>query len=250
MKLLVVDDDPSVSDALRLSLAFQRDRFQLRAVADGRSALHVFFEWQPDIVLLDIGLPDLDGLGLLSRIRECSTTRVIMISGRSGDVNIAKALELGADDYVTKPFSLPELIARLRSHARRAAQEAETAGSSEMFNADGLSIHFPTREVRVNGRKVALTSTEYGLLYQLVQNAGRLMSCRSLLQLVWGSEDYGTDVVRVYISRLRSKIEPEPNKLRYIFTKPGLGYVFDAGADQEPEQPSDVSAPTADVVRV
>ncbi|HZT06287.1 MAG TPA: response regulator transcription factor [Chloroflexota bacterium] len=226
MKLLVIDDDPAVCDALRVSFTFQRHDCRVGAAEDGRAGLQAFFEQQPDVVVLDIGLPKMNGLEVLARIREAAHTPVIILSARDGELDIVRALEMGADDYVTKPFSCLELMARIRAQARRVDAGARISTDPETFSADGLTIHFPSQEVRVNGVRVPLTNTEYRLLYHLVRNAGRVMPHRTLLQLAWGSESYGTDVVRVYVSRLRSKLEPNCENPRYIFTKAGLGYLF------------------------
>jgi len=239
MKLLVVDDDPAICDALRVSFTFQRRDCRVIAAEDGKSGLNAFFERQPDVVVLDINMPKMNGLEVLSRIREASSTPVIMLSGRDGELDIVRALEMGADDYVTKPFSCLELVARIRAHARRVELGPQVEAEAESFSADGLSIHFPSQEVRVNGRRVALTNTEYRLLYHLVRNAGQVMPHRTLLQLAWGSEAYGTDVVRVYVSRLRSKLEPDMSTPRYIFTKAGLGYLFMGPAANDHDETTD-----------
>jgi two-component system KDP operon response regulator KdpE len=239
MKLLVVDDDPAICDALRVSFTFQRRDCRVIAAEDGKSGLSAFFERQPDVVVLDINMPKMSGLEVLSRIREASSTPVIMLSGRDGELDIVRALEMGADDYVTKPFSCLELVARIRAHARRVELGPPVEAEAETFNADGLSIHFPSQEVHVDGRRVALTNTEYRLLYHLVRNAGQVMPHRTLLQLAWGSEAYGTDVVRVYVSRLRSKLEPDAEQPRFIFTKAGLGYLFMGPTTPAPEDTSD-----------
>jgi two-component system KDP operon response regulator KdpE len=233
MKLLVVDDDPAICDALRMSFTFQRRDCRVFAAEDGKSGLQTFFERQPDVVVLDVGLPKMNGLQVLSRIRESSNAPVIMLSGRDAEMDIVRALEMGADDYVTKPFSCLELMARIRAAARRVDINARKPSDPETFTADGLVIHLPSQEVRLDGRRIPLTNTEYRLLYHLVRNAGRVMPHRTLLQLAWGSESYGTDVVRVYVSRLRSKLEPDADKPRYIFTKAGLGYIFMVSADNE-----------------
>jgi DNA-binding response OmpR family regulator len=248
MKLLVVDDDPAICDALRVSFTFQRRDCSVIGAQDGKSGLETFFERQPDVVVLDIGLPKMTGLEVLGRIRETANTPVIMLSARDGELDIVRALEMGADDYVTKPFSCLELVARIRAQARRAEVAANVAPDAETFSADGLTIHFPSQEVTVNGRRIPLTNTEYRLLYHLVRNAGRVMPHRTLLQLAWGSESYGTDVVRVYVSRLRSKLEPDCDKPRYIFTKAGLGYLF-MGPAAEPDDGTGESDARTDRVR-
>lgn len=233
MKLLVIDDDPAICDALRVAFTFQRRDCRVHSADDGKSGLQAFFERQPDVVVLDINMPRMNGLEVLGRIREASNTPVIMLSGRDGELDVVRALEMGADDYVTKPFSCLELVARVRAQARRAEVASMTGPEADTFSADGLTIHFPSQEVYVDGHRIPLTNTEYRLLYHLVRNAGRVMPHRTLLQLAWGSDSYGTDVVRVYVSRLRSKLEPDCDKPRYIFTKAGLGYLF-MGPSSEP----------------
>jgi len=245
MKLLVIDDDPAICDALRVSFTFQRRDCRVIAAEDGKTGLEAFLDSQPDVVVLDISMPKMSGLDVLGRIRESASTPVIMLSARDGELDIVRALEMGADDYVTKPFSCLELVARIRAQARRVEVSSMNGAEADTFSADGLVIHFPSQEVHVDGRRIALTNTEYRLLYHLVRNAGRVMPHRTLLQLAWGSESYGTDVVRVYVSRLRSKLEPDCSKPRFIFTKAGLGYLFMGPAmdpDDEPlEEESNLS---------
>jgi len=248
MKVLVIDDDPAIADALRVSFAFQRRDYRVISAEDGKSGLQAFFEHQPQVIVLDVGLPKMNGIEVLSRIREASTTPVIMLSARDGELDIVRALETGADDYVTKPFSCLELIARIRAQSRRVEVAATSNPDAETFSADGLMIHFPSQEVFVDGHRVALTNTEYRLLYHLVKNAGRVMPHRTLLQLAWGSESYGTDVVRVYVSRLRSKLEPNCEPPRYIFTKSGLGYLFMGPVAEPTDDMSDAEPLSSKIV--
>src|SRR5579871_2410550 len=226
MKLLIVDDDEGIREALSVSFSFQWHECETLAAEDGDEGLQLFFNESPDVVVLDIRMPGLSGLEVLSRIREVSMTPVLMLSGQDSEADIVRALEMGADDYVTKPCSYLELMARIKALLRRSEQLAASASSQQQYTADGLTIRFPSQEVEVNGVPIALTNTEYRLLYHLVRNSGRVVSHRALLQQAWGSDSYGADVVRVYVSRLRSKIEPDPENPKFILTKPGAGYIF------------------------
>jgi len=226
LKLLVIDDDSAICNTVRSSFSAQQNDCDVRTAEDGRAGLDAFSEWQPDIILLDIGLPEMSGLQVLGRIREVSDVRVVILSAAHEEADVVRGLEMGADDYITKPFGFLELVARIRAQARHIESAMNAQNAARSFSIAGLTIHFATREVEVDGHRLSLTGTEYRLLYYLIQNQGRLMTYRELLQLVWGSEAYETDVVRVYISRLRSKIEPVPEKPRYILTRPGIGYLF------------------------
>jgi len=234
-KVLIIDDDAPIRDTVQLSLGFQKEAFEIRAAQDGETGLEAFLRWQPDIVVLDIMLPKMSGLDVLARIRKVSNARVIMLSAKGRDADIAKALEAGADDYVTKPFSVLELTARIRSQARRTDQTVAANGTqATVFAAGDLKIDFRTHDVFIANRRIKLSETEYQLLAQLIQNADRLLSYRMLLQLVWGSENYKNDVVRVYVSRLRKKIEESNRSGIQIITKPGIGYMLKLPGHEAP----------------
>jgi len=226
MKVLVIDDDEYIREAVSVSLAFQWQDCQVMCAQDGDAGLKTFFQESPDAVVLDVGLPGVTGFEVLSRIRESSSVPVLMLSGRDGEADKVRALELGADDYVTKPCSYLELTARVKAVLRRAESAPAAAPSGQVFSANGLTIHFPSQHVEVDGKTVALTNTEYRLLYHLVRNAGRVVTHKALLRQAWGSESYGADVVRVYVSRLRAKLESDREEPRFILTKPGVGYLF------------------------
>ena len=226
MKVLVIDDDADILEALSLSLTFRWPDCEVLCAASGEDGLRVFREQKPDILVLDIGLPGLSGIDVLRRLREEANTPVLMLTARHQEADIVRALELGADDYVTKPAGYLELTARIQSLMRRSQTPTIPVPALQTYSQGGLTIHFPSRDVEVNGRSIPLTNTEYRLLYHLVRNAGRIVSHRDLLQTAWGSDSYGEDVVRVYVSRLRAKIEPDPAHPRYIVTKSGLGYLF------------------------
>jgi len=226
MKVLVIDDDEYIREAVSVSLAFQWQDCHVTCAQDGDAGLKMFFQESPDAVVLDVGLPGVTGFEVLSRIRESSSVPVLMLSARDGEADKVRALELGADDYVTKPCSYLELTARVKAVLRRAESTPSAAPSGQVFNANGLTIHFPSQHVEVDGKTVALTNTEYRLLYHLVRNAGRVVTHKALLRQAWGSESYGADVVRVYVSRLRAKLESDRDEPRFILTKPGVGYLF------------------------
>ena len=226
MKLLVIDDDYDILQALSLSLTFRWPDCDVLCARDPEDGLGQFRQQRPDLVVLDIGLPGRSGLDLLREIREESNTPVLMLTARNQEADIVRALEMGADDYVSKPAGYLELTARIQSLLRRAQAPAIPVPALQTYSQGGLTINFPSRDVEVEGRSIPLTNTEYRLLYHLVRNAGHIVSHRDLLQTAWGSDNYGEDVVRVYVSRLRAKIEPDPAHPCYILTKSGLGYLF------------------------
>jgi len=178
------------------------------------------------VVILDIGMPGLNGLEVLQRIRQVAMTPVLMLSGQDSETDIVRALEMGADDFLRKPCGPGELLARVKALLRRSGSLTAAASAPPSYAAGGLTICFPSQEVAVHGRAIALTHTEYRLLAHLVRNAGRVVSIQELLRQVWGSDSYGVDVVRVYVSRMRAKLEPEPTRPRFILTRPGAGYLF------------------------
>jgi len=226
-KILVVDDEPRMVDFVRVSL--ENAGFHVVEATDGAEALERIKTELPDLVLLDVGLPEIDGFDVLREVRRASSTPVIMVTVRSDEADKIRGLELGADDYVTKPYSPGELIARMKAVLRRA--EASGGGSSGgVVRVDEhLTIDFDEREVMVGGKRVPLRPTEFRLLYHLVQNAGRTLTYESLLARVWGHE-YRDEIhyVHLYVTYLRQKIEPDLQNPRYILTKRGVGYIFRA----------------------
>jgi two-component system, OmpR family, KDP operon response regulator KdpE len=230
MKVLVIDDDEYIREAVSVTLSVQWPDCEILCAQDGDSGLQTFYQESPDAMVLDVGLPGTNGFEVLSRVRESSAVPVLMLSARDGEADKVRALELGADDYVTKPCSYLELTARIKAVLRRAEANLAASASSQVFSCDGLTIHFPSQHVEVDGRTVSLTNTEYRLLYHLVRNAGRVVTHRALLRQAWGSESYGADVVRVYVSRLRAKLESDRDQPRFILTKPGVGYLFAGNA--------------------
>jgi two-component system, OmpR family, KDP operon response regulator KdpE len=222
--ILVVDDEPRYVRWITVNL--RACGYQVLSAADGQAALDLTAQQRPDLVLLDIGLPLLDGLEVCRRIREFSIVPIIMLTARAAESERVAGLDAGADDYLTKPFGPPELLARVRAALRR-GRYASAPAAEPVFHHGDLSIDYTSCEVRRAGQPVALTPTEYRLLAFLAQRAGRLVLPDELLAAVWGPEYQGeTQHVRLYVSRLRRKIEADPEHPRHVLTKPGLGYLF------------------------
>ena len=223
-RILVVDDEERMVRFIRLNL--EHDGFEVLVAFNGRQALDRVREDLPDLVLLDVMMPDMDGFEVLRMLREFSDVPVIMLTARSMEEDIVHGLELGADDYITKPFSPRVLVSRVRAVLRR-VEAARGMVSGVIEVDDRLKIDFDRREVWVEGKLVKLRPTEYRLLYHLVQNAGRVLSYEQLLRKVWGYE-YGSEhhYVRLYINYLRQKLEENPSQPKYILTERGVGYRF------------------------
>jgi two-component system, OmpR family, KDP operon response regulator KdpE len=226
MRILVVDDAPDLIESVRLGFQLQWREVEVLGATDGEAALDIVEHGAPDIVLLDIGLPDRDGFDVLRELREFSDVPVVMLTARDDAMDKVKGLELGADDYVTKPFNHLELMARVRAVLRRHDMPAP-ATRAPSFRSGELEVDFARQEVRLRGEPVDLTPTEYKLLYHLVRNAGHVLQHGTLLAKVWGREYVDeTDYVRVYIRRLRDKLGDDPEHPRYIQTERRLGYRF------------------------
>lgn len=222
--ILVVDDEERMARFIRLNL--EHDGFQVIEAYRGMKAVQALRDQMPDLVLLDIMLPDLDGFEVLKMIRETSSVPVIMLTAKGEEDDRVHGLELGADDYITKPFSPRELVSRVRAVLRR----SESAGvvSKDVIDVDdNLRLDFGRREVWVNGKLVKLRPTEYKLLYQLVQSAGWVLTYDQILAKVWGYEYRDeSHYVRLYVNYLRQKIEKDPANPQYILTERGVGYRF------------------------
>jgi two-component system KDP operon response regulator KdpE len=221
--ILVVDDEKKLVDFIRMNL--ELEGFRVSEAYTGMEALEKVRKELPDLVLLDVMLPDLDGFEVLEYLREFSQVPVIMLTVRKDEEDKIRGLELGADDYITKPFSPRELVSRIKAVLRRVL--AIVPASEVVKVDDDLTIDFRNREVIVRGQKIKLRPTEHRLLYHLVNNAGWVMPHDMLLSKVWGRE-YRDDVnlLRLYINYLRQKIEPDPSNPRYILTEKGVGYKF------------------------
>jgi two-component system KDP operon response regulator KdpE len=226
MKILVVDDEPDVIESVRLGFTLQWREVDVLGAATGEAALDAVEEQHPDIVLLDVGLPDIDGFEVLRQIRAFSDVPVVMLTARDDSMDKVKGLELGADDYVTKPFNHLELLARVKAVLRRLEMPAP-ASRAPSFRSGDLEVDFARQEARLRGERLELTPTEYKLLYHLVRNAGHVLQHGTLLAKVWGREYVDeVDYIRVYIRRLRDKLGDDPDRPRFIRTERGLGYRF------------------------
>jgi len=218
VRVLVVDDDRSIRRFLKASLSSQ---FVVFEAASGEEALAAVAADRPDVLILDLGLPDLDGVEVTRRLREWSEIPIIVVSVREQEKDKIAALDAGADDYLTKPFGVGELMARLRAALRRSAQ----AEAEPIFRSGDLEVDLNQRLVRVHGAEVALTPTEYDLLRILVKYAGKVLTHDQLLRAVWGTAyESETHMLQVNISNLRRKIEADPARPLHLVTEPGVGY--------------------------
>lgn len=218
-RILIVDDERPIRRFLRTALAAHG--YEIFEASTGQEALVAVVQHRPDIVILDLGLPDIDGTEVTRRLREWSHLPIIILSVRDQETDKIAALDAGADDYLTKPFGVGELMARLRVALRHRAQPV----TESVFEANGLLVDFVRRVVMVNGRDVALTPTEYDLLRLLATHADKVLTHHQLLRQVWGvGYQDEAHLLRVNISNLRRKLEPEPARPRYIITEPGVGY--------------------------
>jgi len=219
--VVLIEDEPQIRRFLRATLTGQG--YRLFEVANGGDALVEVAQRQPDVVILDLGLPDMDGLEVIRRLREWSAVPIIVLSARGQERDKVGALDAGADDYVSKPFSAGELLARLRVALRHAAGAAHE--DSEAFKVGDLQVDLLRRHVSVAGTEVKLTPIEYKLLTTLVRHAGKVVTHQQLLREVWGpSHQDQAHYVRVYMAHLRHKLETEPARPRYLLTEPGVGY--------------------------
>jgi two-component system KDP operon response regulator KdpE len=220
-RILVVDDEPAIQRFLHTALA--ENEFHLFPAETGHAALSAAVTTKPDVILLDLGLPDLDGVEVISRIRQWSQVPIIVLSVRDREADKIRALDAGADDYLTKPFGVGELLARIRVMLRRSLQQAP----EPVILIDELEIDLARRLVRLRGETVALTPTEYELLRLLASNAGKVLTHRQVLKQIWGLAYLEQPhVLRVNISNLRHKIETDASRPRYILTESGVGYRF------------------------
>jgi two-component system KDP operon response regulator KdpE len=222
-RLLVVDDEPSMIRTLRTNL--RGHGFQVETAETAGDAIASYERRQPDLVVLDLNLPDGDGFEVVRHIRELSGTPIIVLSARGGEHDKVNALDLGADDYMTKPFGIDELLARIRVALRHVARPS--AGTERRIRSGDLIVDLERREVSLAGRDVHLTPTEYDLLKVFLTNANKVLTDRMLLQQVWGP-DYGDEshYLHVYVARLRRKIEDDPQAPKHLTTEPGVGYRF------------------------
>jgi two-component system KDP operon response regulator KdpE len=226
-KILVVDDDPQIRRVMRATLVSHG--YEVTEARDGQAALEVIGREPPNLVLLDMNMPGMGGLDTCRALRTASDVPVIILTVRESEKDKVAALDAGADDYVTKPFGIEELLARIRAALRRSAASPDAGPRS--FSCPGLEIDFETRRVSAQGRDVRLTPKEFDLLRHLVAHAGKPVAHRELLQAVWGP-DYGDEpeYLRVFVNQVRKKIEPNPARPQYLLTEPWVGYRFVAPA--------------------
>jgi two-component system, OmpR family, KDP operon response regulator KdpE len=223
-RVLVIDNEESILRAVRINLTARK--YEVLTATDGASGLAAMARARPDVLILDLGLPDMDGADVIKGVRGWTSTPIIVLSAAGQESTKVAALDAGADDYVTKPFGMDELLARLRAAVRRAAP----APDEPVVVTEDFTVDLAAKRVGRDGRDVRLTPTEWGLLEILVRNRGQLLTQQQLLHRVWGKQ-YQTEgnYLRVYIARLRRKLEPDPSRPRYLLTEPGIGYRFRRG---------------------
>ncbi|ALJ18635.1 response regulator [Microbacterium sp. No. 7] len=223
MRILIADDDPQLLRALRITLT--AEGYEIVTAADGAEAIQAAVDRHPDLVVLDLGMPRLDGMEVIHAVRGWSAAPILVVSGRTGSADKVEALDAGADDYVTKPFSIDELLARIRALTRRTPQaDAEPVVTFGDVRVD-LSDHTVTRGDGGSARTVRLTPTEWRFLEMLVRNPGRLVTRQTLLREIWGSEHVAdSGYLRLYMAQLRKKLEPDPSRPRHLLTEAGMGY--------------------------
>jgi len=225
-KILIIDDDPALRQLVVNSL--QTAGYQLLTAPDGQEGLRQLYHNHPDLIVLDVNMPTMDGWTVCQRVREVSNVPIIMLTAQSDPDEIVKGLDLGADDYLIKPFEMSVLLARVRANLRRAASEPTLTKRNIVYSDDYLAVSFEDHRITVQGEPIRLTPTEFNLLAHLVKASPRIVPYRELLQQTWGFEYIDDiDYLRVYIWHLRRKLEPNPKEPTYIINELGIGYRFD-----------------------
>ncbi len=224
-RILVVDDEPQLTRVLRTGLTSRG--YDVRAAADGLSGIETFNDWHPDLVITDLAMPNVDGLELCRRLRRISQVPIIVLSAKGEEKTKVAALDLGADDFVTKPFGIDELLARVRASLRRASTQTKTEPQPAILDSGDFHIDLESRRVTVRGAELHLTPKEFDLLVHFVRHAGKVLTHRTLLAAVWGGEYVEQDqYLRVFVGNLRKKLEKEVSGQNYIVTEPWVGYRF------------------------
>lgn len=227
-RILIVDDEPQITRVLRRSLTTHG--YDVRVASDGLAALQTFGDWPPDLVVTDLSMPNTDGLQLCRNLRAISQLPIIVLSVRGEEGTKVEALDAGADDYVTKPFGMDELLARIRAALRREQAAKAADALSPILEVGDFRLDLENRNVAVKGTKVHLTPKEYDLMVYLLSHPGKVLTHRTLLTAIWGGQSVEqTEYLRVFVGQLRKKIEPQPATPRYILTEPWIGYRFDPG---------------------
>ncbi len=227
-KILVVDDEPQITRVLRHSLIAHQ--FDVRTAADGVSGLDTFHDWHPDLIITDLQMPEMDGIEFCRELRKTSNVPIIVLSVRGEEKTKVEALDAGADDYVTKPFGIDELLARVRAGLRRG--QASGSAEDDVLEDGEFHIDLSSREISVAGKPIHLTPKEFDLLVFLFRNRGKVITHRAILAAIWGGNyTEQTEYLRVFIGQLRKKVEPDPAHPRYIRTEPWVGYRFQSSGE-------------------
>ncbi len=225
-RILVVDDEPQLTRVLRTGLKSRG--YDVRAAADGLAGFEAFNDWHPDLVITDLAMPNVDGLELCRRLRAVSTVPIIVLSAKGEEKTKVEALDLGADDFVTKPFGIDELLARVRASLRRAKAPAANESTQTTLDSGDFHVDLETREITVRGKSIHLTPKEFDLLVYFIRHSGKVLTHRTLLAALWGGNYVEqNEYLRVFVGNLRKKIEPDAASPRYILTEPWIGYRFD-----------------------
>ncbi|HET9478244.1 MAG TPA: response regulator transcription factor [Pyrinomonadaceae bacterium] len=227
-RILVVDDEPQLIRVLRTGLKSRG--YDVRAAADGLAGFEMFTDWHPDLVITDLAMPNVDGLELCRRIRAMSQVPIIVLSAKGEEKIKVEALDIGADDFVTKPFGIDELLARVRASLRRATAPSINEAAQTVLESGDFHVDLEAREVKVRGKEIHLTPKEFELLIYFLKHSGKVLTHRTLLSAIWGGNYVEqNEYLRVFVGNLRKKIEPDAATPRYIVTEPWIGYRFDPG---------------------
>jgi len=229
-RILVVDDEPQLTRVLRTGL--KSHGYDVRTAADGLSGLETFNDWHPDLVITDLAMPNMNGLELCRKLRAVSPVPIIVLSAKGEEKTKVEALDIGADDFVTKPFGIDELLARIRAALRRAITPVVNDAEPTLLQEGDFRVDLESRSVTVAGREIRLTPKEFDLLTYLMKHAGKVLTHRRLLAALWGGNYVEqNEYLRVFVGNLRKKIEPDATSPRYILTEPWIGYRFNPGAE-------------------
>ena len=227
-RILVVDDEPQLTRVLRTGLKSRG--YDVRAAADGIAGFEAFNDWHPDLVITDLAMPNVDGLELTRRLRAISQVPIIVLSAKGEEKTKVEALDLGADDYVTKPFGIDELLARVRASLRRAKAPATNESTQMTLDSGDFHVDLETREITVRDKSIHLTPKEFDLLVYFIKHSGKVLTHRTLLAALWGGNYVEqNEYLRVFVGNLRKKIEADAASPRYILTEPWIGYRFHSG---------------------
>ena len=227
-RILVVDDEPQLTRVLRTGLTSRG--FDVRAAADGLAGFEVFSDWHPDLIITDLAMPNMDGLELCRRVRAISQVPIIILSAKGEEKTKVEALDIGADDFVTKPFGIDELLARVRASLRRASTGPTHGAGKTLFESGDFHVDLDSRAVTVRGNEIHLTPKEFDLLVYFMKHPGKVLTHRTLLAALWGGNYVEqNEYLRVFVGNLRKKIETDAAVPRYILTEPWIGYRFDPG---------------------